>query len=76
MILWVVETVRANGEILPSETGHFELSDAVNEADSMFISDMCCSQNTNDDDFIGSCPGGCETRSPQVVEYRVERVEQ
>jgi hypothetical protein len=75
VILWVVETERASGEVLPSEQGHFDLWDAVNEADSMHESDKCCQQNTSDDDYIGPCPGGCETRSPRIVEYRAERVE-
>lgn len=75
MILWVVETVRADGSVLPSEQGHFDLWDAIDEAASMRPEDMCCAKNTEDDDFTGPCPGGCETRSPRVVEYRAERIE-
>ena len=72
MKLYVVETLRANGEFM-ADHGHFALFDAIDEAYDKDPSDMCCSSNTPDDDFMGPCPGGCEKRTPRIVEYEACR---
>lgn len=71
--LWVVETLRANGMML-SDGGHFQLWDAIDEIYEYCEDDRCCDKNTSDDRFLGPCPGGCETRTPRIVEYVAERV--
>lgn len=72
MKLYVVETLRANGEFM-ADHGHFALHDALDEAYDMHEDDLCCVFNTPDDDYMGPCPGGCEKRSPRVVEYEACR---
>lgn len=71
--LWVVEYLRANGEIF-GDGGHFSLWNAIDEVYECCEDDKCCNQNTSEDKFLGPCPGGCETRSPRIVEFVAERV--
>jgi len=76
MKLWYVEWLHDDGEVDMSSEAYFDLGDAVDEADRHWDrGETCCDKRTSKRDFMDSCPGGCETPSPRVVELRAERVD-
>lgn len=70
--LFVVETIRASGEVL-MDHGHWYLHDAIDEADAMSVEDRCCELNTSEDSFLEACPGKCKVRTPKIQAYTATR---
>lgn len=72
MMLYAVETLRANGKFL-FDRAYVHLFDAVDDAEEGAPDDACCEENVSDDDYLGPCPGGCADRTPRIVLLEVTR---